>query len=255
MDGGQTLEALLWAGLQHCGVALRADGNVMAALFLAGLIGGVSHCAGMCGPFVLAQVEPRLQRVPAARMREWHRLAGAAALPYHLGRATTYAALGAISASLAGGLAALSGLRPIAAVLLLAAAAVFLLAALGQAGLVAPAGKTQGSAGFWLPLELLRPMFARPEGWRGYALGLGLGFLPCGLLYGAVAAAAASGSALSGAMGMAGFALGTVPALFATGLAGHIAAKRWSALARVVAPGLMAVNAAFLAYTAWRLVA
>ena len=255
MDGGPTLTALLWTGLQHCGVALRTDGNVMAALFLAGLVGGVSHCAGMCGPFVLAQVGPRLERVPAARMREWHRLAGAAALPYHFGRVTTYAALGAISASLAGGLAALSGLRPIAAVLLLAAAAVFLLAALGQAGFVAHRPGATNAAGFWLPLDRLRPLFARPEGWRGYALGIGLGFLPCGLLYGAIAAAAASGSALSGAMGMAAFALGTVPALFATGLAGHMAARRWSGLARVVAPMLMAVNAGFLAYMAWRLVA
>ncbi len=28
---------------------------VMGALFLAGLAGGASHCAAMCGPFVLAQ--------------------------------------------------------------------------------------------------------------------------------------------------------------------------------------------------------
>ena len=41
-----------------------------------------------------------------------------------------------------------------------------------------------------------------PSGWRHYALGVALGFLPCGLLYGALAAAAAAGAAVSGAFAM-----------------------------------------------------
>ncbi len=75
-----------------------------------------------------------------------------------------------------------------------------------------------------------RPLFARPVGFRGYALGLMLGFLPCGLLYGALAAAAASGDPLTGAFAMIAFALGTVPALLAVGLAGHVAGQRWQGL-------------------------
>ncbi|MFN8928129.1 MAG: sulfite exporter TauE/SafE family protein, partial [Rhodospirillales bacterium] len=34
-------------------------------LLLAGLVGGATHCAGMCGPFVLAQVGARLDRTGA----------------------------------------------------------------------------------------------------------------------------------------------------------------------------------------------
>ena len=28
-----------------------------ASLFLAGLVGGATHCAGMCSPFVFAQID------------------------------------------------------------------------------------------------------------------------------------------------------------------------------------------------------
>jgi sulfite exporter TauE/SafE len=247
-------ETLLWQALAHCGAVLRTDGEVVGALFLAGLLGSLSHCVGMCGPFVLAQAGARLERVPAAGMTEWHRLAGAAAAPYHLGRATTYAALGALGGGLAGGLATLPALRQLAASLLALAAAMFLLGALRQVGLwpglgVGSAAPAPGWVG-----RVLGPLFAAPVGWRGYALGLGLGFLPCGLLYGALAAAAATGSALAGAMGMAAFALGTVPALVAAGMLGHLAARRFRALAGIVAPGLMIVNAAFLGWMAWGLV-
>ncbi|MBL8704808.1 MAG: sulfite exporter TauE/SafE family protein [Rhodospirillales bacterium] len=245
-------QTLLWQALAHCGQVLQTEGGVLGALLLAGLLGSVSHCVGMCGPFVLAQVGARLERVPAAGMTEWHRLAGAAAAPYHLGRATTYAALGALGGGLAGGLATLPALRQLAASLLVLAAGMFLLGALRQVGLWPGQGTGGAAAPGWVG-RVLGPLFAAPVGWRGYALGLGLGFLPCGLLYGALAAAASTGSALAGALGMAGFALGTVPALVATGMLGHLAARRFKALAGVVAPGLMMVNAAFLGWTAWGL--
>ena len=90
---------------------------------------------------------------------------------------------------------------------------------------------------------------------RFASLGLVLGFLPCGLLYGALAAAAASASALGGLFAMAAFALGTIPALLAVGLAGHFAARRWQPAAAKVGAYLMIINSAVLAWFAWRLVA
>jgi sulfite exporter TauE/SafE len=35
---------------------------MVGALFLAGLAGGVTHCAGMCAPFVLAQAAATADR-------------------------------------------------------------------------------------------------------------------------------------------------------------------------------------------------
>lgn len=223
-------------------LALAASGDVlglMAALFMAGLIGGLVHCAAMCGPFVVAQSIARLEG-PAI-----DRLGGFLLLPYHLGRATTYVALGLVLGAAGGSIAGLPGLRPILAVLLFAGAVLFALQAFGRL----PHGSGRvGSALF----ARLRPLVEVPTGLRGYCLGLALGFLPCGLLYGALAAAAGSGGALAGAAAMSGFVLGTMPALLLVQFAGAMAAKRWkSAMARI-APLALVFNAAALVVIAVR---
>ena len=102
---------------------------------------------------------------------------------------------------------------------------------------------------------MTRPLLERPQGWRGYGLGIALGFLPCGLLYGAVAAAAAAGGALAGALAMVVFALATVPALVVVGLVGHLAGERGRTFTRLVAPLLLLINAGILSYLAWHVVA
>jgi sulfite exporter TauE/SafE len=100
--------------------------------------------------------------------------------------------------------------------------------------------------------RLAAPLFAAPTGLRGYALGLLLGFLPCGLLYGALAAAAASRDPLVGAAAMGAFAAGTAPALIAVAWLGAVAATRWRGTIARAAPAVMAVNAAVLVVLAWR---
>ena len=79
-----------------------------------------------------------------------------------------------------------------------------------------------------------------------YALGVVLGFLPCGLLYGALAAAAGTASMGEGALAMAAFALGTVPALVAVGWGGLIVRRRLHDVARWIAPPLLLANAALM---------
>lgn len=248
--------SLLEAGLSHCAIAIDRDAGLLAALFTAGLVGGATHCVGMCGPFVLAQVGARLERIPAARMSEFHRLAGAAVLPYHLGRATTYAGIGMAAAAVAGHTAAMPGLRWLS-VALLAFAALFFLG-YAVAGLRAWLPRLDGAAQRWWServTRLARPLFGNPTGWRGYALGAALGFIPCGLVYGAIAVAAASGDPATGAFGMIAFAAGTAPGLVAVGLAGHLAGLAWRGAVARAAPLLMVVNAGILGWMAWRMVA
>lgn len=240
--------------LSACGAVFTTQGGLIGSLFAGGLIGGVSHCAGMCGPFVLAQTTARLSCVAAQSMSELSRIRGAALVPYHLGRIATYATLGALSGAAAGGLMRLSGVEWLAAALLVVAAVFFLAYGLNAVRALLPAGGiTPSSIGRALA-RWTGPWFDRPIGWRGFGLGLALGFLPCGLLYGALAAAGAGGSALAGAIGMAAFALGTVPGLVAVGLAGHLAARRFRNLVAPVGAVLMVLNAAALAWFAWRLV-
>jgi uncharacterized protein len=76
-----------------------------------------------------------------------------------------------------------------------------------------------------------------------YALGVVLGFLPCGLLYGALAAAAGTASVREGALAMAAFAVGTVPALIAVGWGGLILRRRLRDVARWIARPLLVANA------------
>jgi uncharacterized protein len=208
-------------------------------MFLAGLAGGFLHCAAMCGPFVMAQTLSRMGDGPV-------RLAGAALAPYHLGRFVSYTALGAALGGLGGALAAVPGLRLAIPILLAAAGAMFALQALGKAF-----GTQSGSLAAWLG-RAVRPLLETPGPARGFALGVALGFLPCGFLYAALAAAAGSGGAFDGAIAMAGFVLGTMPALLVVGFAGAMAAKRWRAALATISPALLAVNAALLFWMAAR---
>lgn len=246
MDGSDSLIGVLSNGVSVCRVVVADNGALLTGLFLTGLVGSLTHCVGMCGPFVLSQVTTRLESVPASRMREWHRLSGAALIPYHLGRATTYAALGAVAASAAGTLAGWGGFRFMAAALLIFAALFLLGMALPRLkGLFSPIAPVESWWGGMVS-RWARPLFANPAGLRGWLLGLALGFIPCGLLYAALAAVAATGDPLAGALGMLGFAGGTLPALFAVGLAGHAAIGRWRAPILRWAPLLLVANAGML---------
>jgi len=253
MPDPDSLLALITNGLAVCRSEAAGHAGLLSGLFLTGLVGSLTHCTGMCGPFVLSQVAARLETVPAADLREWHRLSGGALVPYHLGRATTYAALGAVAAGAAGSLAEWGGFRPLAA-LLLALAAVFLLA-MAVPGLKALLSGSTDGAGWWSRGigRFARPLFDRPTGLRGWLLGALLGFLPCGLLYAALAAAAATGGAVAGALAMLAFAVGTLPSLLLIGLLGQAAAGRWRQPLLKWSPLLLVANAGMLGAIALQL--
>lgn len=224
---------------------------VMSALFLAGLAGGATHCAGMCGPFVIAQAAAVADKAAAGG---WvARLSGAALLPYHLGRGIGYGALGAAAGGLAGVVALGTGFRFVLAGLLGAAA--LLMFAQASARIAAMLPKLPAPR---LPAMLERhlgALIAAPTGLRGVALGLMLSALPCGLLYGALAAAAATGSVLGGALAMLAFVAGTMPALMGVALLGRFFGRRAGPGMRVAGAALFALNGVMLAAMAVRVVA
>jgi uncharacterized protein len=220
---------------------------VVLLLFVTGLLGGLAHCGPMCGPFVLAQAAGTPAALPVLR-----RLSGGLLLPYHLGRLTTYALLGASAATLGAAIVAMTAVRAAVSLLLLAAALLF--AAQAVARLVPAsvarrtgsrtAGIANGSA--MRLVSLTGKLFGNPSPASRFALGMMLGLLPCGFLYGALAAAAATRSPALGAAAMAAFGLGTVPSLALVGLAGAAAAARWRAAARRTLGPLLLFNAAAL---------
>ncbi len=250
-----SLLAPILAALAHPGALCTpaaVRGGLLAGLFLAGAAGGVMHCGPMCGGFVLGQVSDRMARLPERGLCERRRIGAALLLPYHLGRATTYAALGAATASTVAILGRAPWFGRLSAALLGLAGLAFLVQALRRTapGLGLARGARRGAA-WTAALGRMARRFdpARPAG--GYLLGVTLGFLPCGFLYGALTAAAGSGEALTGAADMAAFALGTVPALVVVGFAGQAAGARFRRGLAWAAPAVLAGNGLVLLGLAW----
>jgi sulfite exporter TauE/SafE len=242
----------------HAGLAaLCGSGDPVAlptialGLFGAALVGGFAHCAPMCGPFVLMQVA---DQEPGALTLQ--RLARSTLPFYQFGRLTTYVVLGGLAGGLGASAAALAPFHWVAAALLGLAAVAFLLRGLGGALKFLPLSRPGVLEGWFAHLlaRLAGPLLRRRgAGAAGYPLGLVLGLLPCGFLYAALLAAAASGGAVAGALAMAAFALGTIPALAVVGVAGTTLLRRWRMVAQNIATGIFLLNAATLGTLALRL--
>ncbi len=179
----------------------------LLALFIVGLLGG-AHCAGMCGGIVgaLSLQSPQGGAV-AIRVH----------LAYNLGRILSYAAAGLMAGLLgqaAGQLLALQHALYLLASLMLIAMGLYLL---GMPRFLAPLER--GGQAVWRRILPLTGRFLPVRG-VSQALPLGLlwGWLPCGLVYSALTAALASGSATQGALLMFAFGLGTLPNLLLAGL-------------------------------------
>jgi len=210
----------------------------LLALLGLGLVSGV-HCAGMCGGIVVAfSARPRpLLGARALALRQ---------IVFNAGRITSYAAAGA----LAGAAAHLLGALPLQGALYVVANVVLVLVGLQLAGWSRPLRALEAlAAPLW---RRLQPLAARLTAGRGlpaaYGAGLAWGWLPCGLMYGALAAAAASGSGERAALGMAAFGIGTLPWLLAAGsLAARLRAWLSARAFRLAAGGLV------LGFGAWGL--
>ena len=182
-----------------------------AAAFLLGLMSSV-HCLGMCGGIgaALGVADPRRSLLFA--------------FCYNLGRVLCYALLGALTS----GFIALLSTGPTHSLLTLGPWL------RGLSGLLVVAmGLYIG--GWWLGLSRLEKVGAGlwrrvqprtrallPPRHAGAALALGAlwGLLPCGLIYSSLSWAALGGEPARGALLMAAFGLGTLPALVLVNIGG-----------------------------------
>jgi uncharacterized protein len=206
----------------------------LAALtaFLAGLLGS-THCLVMCGGIATALGA-------SARRSAWQPLL------YQLGRLTSYAAAGAV----AGGLGAAAGfafavsrwsewLRLATAVVVVVIGLDISFGARARtAWLRAPERwgarlwrRIAPAAGRWVPTS--------PAA-RALTLGMLWGWLPCGLVYSVLIAAAVAGSAARGSATMLAFGIGTLPAMAGLSYFGGRLPGRDSAWARLLGSCLVA---------------
>lgn len=183
---------------------------LVGTVLLASLLGSV-HCAAMCGAF--ACFAAGAARGPVARH-----------LPYHLGRLASYLLLGGIAGAVGTGLDRVGRLAGIADAAVIAMA--LLLVGWGVHAMVTglgAGGRVIRVPAWWQRRVgvLLARLEAGGPALRGGVTGLLTGLLPCGWLWAFVTVAAGTADPLRGALVMAVFWLGSVPALVvvAAGLA------------------------------------
>lgn len=170
-----------------------------------GLVGSL-HCIGMCGPIALA--------LPLKGKSNLQRTLGL--LLYNSGRIFTYAMFGTMFGAL-GKSFHLAGLQRQVSVFL---------GAIIIVGLLIPYVLKQKNklTGWWYKVfgslySEMSVLLKNGSFWSLFVIGFLNGFLPCGLVYLAIAGAIAQPEIINGTLFMVMFGLGTIPAMFAVGWA------------------------------------
>ncbi|VXB25943.1 conserved membrane hypothetical protein [Enhydrobacter sp. AX1] len=179
------------------------------ALFLAafsmGLFGS-PHCLGMCGGIVTA-FGLSMQHVSESKKN-------GLILTYHLGRLISYSLLGLIAGFV--GVAIFQSIMSNSAPRIVLGA-VLVLIGLAMLGLPLFNQLEKFGMRFWQSLAPIRKkVFPIDSFGKALFAGLLWGFLPCGLVYGALMMAIAGNNIATGAALMFVFGLGTMPMLIAT---------------------------------------
>lgn len=197
---------------------------MLLTAFLLGFLGSF-HCMGMCGPIALA--------LPLSTKERWGIVW--ASSTYNLGRVLTYAFIGLIFGAIGWGIE-LAGAQKVLSVIL-------------GFSLLAFALIPQRMEGAILSLPVLSPFFSwikqrisklfQKSTWQNQlSIGVLNGFLPCGLVYVAIAGAMGMGNMWSGATFMAAFGLGTLPMMMGLAVVGQFVPanlrQRFKRLAPVV---------------------
>ena len=200
----------------------------LATVFIAGLLGS-GHCLAMCGGIATALGAPRGGGSP-----HWQPLL------YQFGRISSYGAAGALVGSLGAAAGLGIAISRWSTILRLATALVVVIIGLDIA--LATSGRARWlraperlGAMIWRRIApAARAALPASRGARALALGLLWGWLPCGLVYSALVAAAVAGSALGGGATMIAFGLGTLPSMLSLSYAGTRLPRPNGTLARLL---------------------
>lgn len=205
---------------------------LISMAFMAGLLGS-AHCIGMCGGLVSA-----LSLTADGRNSgpSFHIL-------YNLGRTLTYSLIGFLVGWLGSAMVVQSSLQDVTRILLIGSDLFIILIGLGSAGLFAKFNLMNLEIGGPISgmTKAVKGLRKLPPTLSAFPLGLLFGFLPCGLVYAMALTAVQSADSVTGALTMAAFGLGTIPALFLVGSAAQwFSSKRsWMLKAAGVMVALM----------------
>jgi sulfite exporter TauE/SafE len=196
--------------------------------FTIGILGSF-HCVGMCGPIALA--------LPVADAGKWKRLWLISL--YNLGRVLAYSVLGVLFGFL-GKQFFIGGYQRFLSIGLGVLILLFLIFSKYMSG------NSSFFTAYTMKLKQFLGKLLRSEKQFYTYLFIGFlnGFLPCGLVYVAVAGAVATGDILNSALFMAAFGFGTFPIMFMVTVLGKFISVQWRNQMRKAVPvfiGAMAV--------------
>lgn len=185
--------------------------EALVAGFLMGLMGSL-HCIGMCGPLALGVIG--LQSNPKKKLQT--------ALEYNFGRAVSYTVMGAIL-GLIGTQISMVGFQQylsIACGVLILILFLLPYVSKNKVGILQSWNQKIQS--------LLNAQFSKKQSpFFHFELGLINAWLPCGLVYLALAAALASGNFVASCTIMFLFGLGTIPLMISLQLLGNYINIQW----------------------------
>jgi uncharacterized protein len=212
-------------------------------MFVLGLL-GTGHCVGMCGPLIFAFPGRTGRFLPH--------------LFYHLGRVATYTAIGGMMGGigqLMTGAAADSGAGGAAIIktaLWLVASALLLALGINRLGVIREPGWLSAVSPERIPgfKGALNSAAGNRGGIAFFLMGMMLGFLPCGLSYGAFAQALGSASAPQGVLTTLAFAVGTAPGLLLLGTGASALFSRYRRQSDIISGVLMIIMAVKMGFKA-----
>jgi sulfite exporter TauE/SafE len=189
-----------------------------------GLLGSF-HCLGMCGPIAVSL--PLKENSWETRILS--------SLLYNFGRVLTYILLGLIFGLLGLGIS-IWGIQQWVSI----GVGALMILSVAFPVVFHNGGITRGMDSLF---SGFKKFFGRFFGFRTYSsiwvIGLMNGFLPCGLVYIALAGALISTSPVNGALYMLVFGLGTIPALLIISLLGNIFSQSFRSSIRKLIPFLV----------------
>jgi len=187
-------------------------GIIFSGLIL-GLMGSL-HCAGMCGPIAIA--------LPLRGDNNFQKVFGG--ILYNLGRTVTYAVIGAVFGLLGQGLEMVGFQQWVAIVM----GSLMILSVLFPAMFKNQYSLSNSSFSLITKLkEALKKLFTKRSYKALFLIGILNGYLPCGLVYIAVAGAIGTSNVLYGTLFMILFGLGTLPMLLFISLLGNLASVKF----------------------------
>jgi sulfite exporter TauE/SafE len=169
--------------------------SLIFSAFALGILGSL-HCIGMCGPLVMS--------MPFHKVQDGKNYL--ATLYYHIGKAITYSLFGLLAGSIGKGFAFFKWQQTLSIIAGIALLLITLFPYLKNKIEVAKPIKEGFNKLFSLVSQQTELKYF-------FAFGFLNGFLPCGLVYTALAAATVTSSPFNGMIFMFFFGLGTIPSL------------------------------------------